>query len=232
MEEAPSWLSLVLDAPRGNGQRSKGAGTKESCCYPATLASGGWTVPRGTRSHAPAPRRLWVWVNTAGGGCRPPVVPTALEEEKLLEKTRPAGRCPGRGGGVLLTFLLSGMPDPAAGAGRRWQWAGQDGSVLHSVRLLQEDPSPSPCPSWSLAGAAEWCLGMEGLTPRTYKLGPGVKAAEGQESGAGFASGCVAMLSLQEEREALTRLRTAFPSLAVSGVRHTFQSLPWQVGAP
>lgn len=56
--------------------------------------------------------------------------------------------------------------------------------------------------------------------------------AEGQESGAGFARGCVAMLSLQEEREALTRLRTAFPSSAVSGVRHTFQSLPWQVGAP
>lgn len=73
-------------------------------------------MPEGTRSHALAPRRLWVWVNTARGGCRLPVVPTVLEEEKLLEKKKAFREVSRWGRGVLLTLLLSSVPDPAAGA--------------------------------------------------------------------------------------------------------------------
>lgn len=165
MEEAPSWLSLVLDAPRGNGQRSKGAGTKESCCYPAMLASGGWTVPRGTRSHAPAPRRLWVWVNTAGGGCRPPVVPTALEEEKLLEKTRPAGRCPGRGGGSCSHFCSPACPIPLPGQGGGG--SGQVRMALFSIRsgFSRRIHLPPPVHPGHLLGLLSGVLAWKDLHP-------------------------------------------------------------------
>lgn len=124
-----------------------------------------------------------------------------------------------RVGAGIVHMFLSGHLTPHFGqvtATGRW-----GSCVLYPGRPLQEGLSPSPVPSWSLTGAAEQCPGMEGLIPGTLELGPG-HSGRGLRAGAGFAGRFVPRCCL----------RLPFPHQPSLAHCQTFQSLPWQVGAP